>query len=638
MSRFSQHRYLNVKEAIEILKTKDEYEILRNYGHGTITHLYSYEPWDKGDERKINEGSFEYKLNLISYLFLKEKMDDNLFNEIKNSVSSFNHNTPAGSYYNIGSSQDYRKITDILAKMVIKPDDFNYNNSSYITELFKAPNFYHSTNDSTLFTFKEADKENKRNIDFGKYAFISGNKLALNYIYQELKLLKKTYQEFVFDELPINQFAIALNHYKSKDNSWPNKDNEDIKNIDSLFYNVDFVMLFASVKTLNKNQTRILELILKDNKLIEKIQKNAGKHNIYTKDKYEQRKSKDVFVLAILNNNSDFINILLDNGYTLNSNEKGLIHSSKMEDRITHIQNSEINTIDIITQKIIEKISGFNIKNLDYVYNMSKEEIESLQKNYNDFKHPIAFGKIINDKKSSLDMYNNKKATIVDTLILKEPYALPALYSKGFENIHPKIEETAFNEIIMNKYNRSRTEESLTDTFTFLEDFLNKQSDKGMNIISNLFSTINSDNPFLYPVFDSYIAEKILKENISPKEKSFLASSSLAIFNQLTPEEINQFFGNEKDSYIKNFTKYYLDTLTEKNSTLPSDVEDNIFLELAKLTINNKDIFSIIKNSAPSFEQNKYDSVIVKLEKSHLKLMTHDFNNVENNIKTQRRL
>lgn len=652
MSRYgNDSRYITSKEKLEILKTGDRRNILEDYKFGEIVHEYTSEPFDKYDERKVNGSSITYKLNLFSHFMINEKMNDELFNTVRESIPHINYDTKAGYYYyfGMGSTSDYRRAPDILAKVIIRPNQFTYNNSAYIKQLFEDENFYKSKKDSELFEFKDSEpaKKNKteRNIDFGRYAFMSGNKLALNHIYEELKNNKKTYQEFVFDELNANQFALAIQHYKSKNIHWPNKNDEQIKPVDNIFYNLDFIMLFASNPlALSKNQKNLLEFVLKDKKLIEKLEANAGKNNIYSKDSFTQKGSRDPFVVAVNKKNADFINVLLASNYKANPNEIALLNTSDISNRITNLNKIEVDNIDVITQKFLKEISANYTKSssLDYVYDLSEQDINSLQKNYDQFKHSFSLYKIINEDKNPVtNIYDGKHGTIVDTLVLKEPYALPALYAKGFNHINPKVEDVVFKNLLIVKSSRNTSFNSMNDSIKFIDDYLNRKHDGGRNAITNVLFSLDSTNKDISPALDFYVTRKIEEVGYDEDDKAYFASSSLAFFNTLSADEKNEFFGSEISKMVKEFTNRYLDTLVNKfnPAPMPHEHRQQLINELAKLNIAHDQVLDIIKEVASrTIKENsdKYNELAVSVEKAHLKLLTDDIGDIK--PKQQKRL
>lgn len=639
MSLLINGRFVSTEELIKKLKDKERLSILSEYKYGVIKHNFTSNSFDKGEPRKINEAEVDYKLNMISYFFMKEKITPEIYN-LLTEATALNYDTSAGYYFSYGGRSEYKKISDIFAKSLINGENSEYDNSAYIKELFNSESFYRSTHDSSLFTFKESDKDDYRNIDFGKYAFFSGNKLALNHIYEEIKVLKKTYQEFVFDSLSINQFAVALEHYKNKNNEWPNRKDEKIKSIDNIFYNIDFITLFACEKGLNKNQSRILEFVLKDKKLVKKLEDNAGKKNIYTKDKYTQLESKDVFVLAVLNKNSDFINILLESGYQINSHETGLIYSSDFANKITSLQSQDIDNFPIVTQKILKFASAYS-HDRNFVYSLSEEDINSLKKNYDEFKHDISFRKIANDKNNKpIDLYNSNKCNITDLLILKEPYSLPFLYKQGLEEIHPKVAEIAIQKILTTVNNYASVK-SIEDCIDFLKNYLNKQEDSGKKIIQMTFDNMNMSDYIINPFFDSFIADKVKELNIDNQEKEYYSISSLALFNQLSEAEKINIPEDTKNLFIKNS----IATITtlfegkhEDDKELIDLLKNSVINPLAQLSIEHKEVFDIVKKSAPSHDQNMFSHLLTQIEKKHLELLAGDFNRPELSAKTQRRL
>lgn len=639
MSLLINGRFVSTEELIKKLKDKESSSILSEYKYGILKHSFTSTPFDKGEPRKINDAEVDYKLNMISYFFMKEKITPEIYN-LLTEATALNYDTSAGYYFSYGGRSEYKKITDIFAKSLIQGEKSEYDNSAYIKELFNSESFYRSTHDSSLFAFKESDKDNYRNIDFGKYAFFSGNKLALNHIYEEIKVLKKTYQEFVFDSLSINQFAVALEHYKDKNNEWPNRKDEKIKSIDNIFYNIDFITLFACEKGLNKNQSRILEFVLKDKKLVKKLEDNAGKKNIYTKDKYTQLESKDVFVLAVLKNNSDFINILLKSGYQINSHETGLIYASDFSNKITSLQSEKIDNLPIVTQKILKFTSGYSF-DPNFAYSLSKEDIDSLKKNYNEFEHDISFRKIANDKKNKpIDLYNSKKCNITDLLILKEPYSLPFLYKQGLEEIHPKVAEIAIQKILTT-VNNSASVKSIEDSIDFLKNYLNKQEDSGKKIIQMTFDNMDMSDSILNPFFDSFIADKVKELKIDNQEKEYYSISSLALFNQLSEMEKTNIPEDTKHLFIKNSIAI-ITTLFEDKHEDDEEIIDllkySVITPLAQLSIHHKEVFDIVKKSSPSYDKDMFSHLLTQIEKKHLELLAGDFNKPELSVKTQRRL
>lgn len=639
MSLLINGRFVSTEDLIKKLKDKEISSIHSEYKYGVVKHKFTSNPFNKGDPRKINDAEVDYKLNMISYFFMKEKITPEIYN-LLTEATVLNHDTSAGYYFSHGARSEYKKITDIFAKTLINQENSEYDNSAYIKELFNSESFYRSTHDSSLFTFKQSDKDNYRNIDFGKYAFFSGNKLALNHIYEEIKVLKKTYQEFVFDSLSINQFAVALEHYKNKNNEWPNRKDEKIKSIDNIFYNIDFITLFACEKGLNKNQSRILEFVLKDKKLVKKLEDNAGKKNIYTKDKYTQLESKDVFVLAVLNKNSDFINILLKSGYEINSHETGLIYASDFSNKIISLPSENIDNLPVVTQKIIKFASGYSF-DLNFIYSLSEEDINSLKKNYVEFKHDISFRKIANDKNNKpIDLYNSKKCNITDLLILKEPYSLPFLYKQGLEDVHPKVAEIAIQKILT-KVNNSVSVKSIEDSIDFLKNYLNKQDDSGKKLIQMTFDNMDMSDSILNPFFDNFIADKVKELNIDNQEKEYYSTSSLALFSQLSETEKTNIPEDATNLFIKNsiatITSLFEDK-HEDDEELIDLLKSFVIAPLAQLSIHHKEVFDVIKNSAPDYDQNMFSHLLTQIEKKHLELLAGDFSREELSSKNQRRL
>ena len=615
-------------EISEILKKSKSSEILHIYEYETVPHIFT----ERNNSNKYyhrygnRERLGNYSLNYLSYLFLKIQLNDNLYTKIANHPDKLlNVNTPAAIYESFHASRDQRNISDIFAKVLLLPDNFPNNNSKYIKQLFESEEFYQNK-EKDSFYFKRVEHFGYRNIDFGKYAFSSLNPLALNHIYLEVKECKNEYQDFVFNTFNRDQLKKVLTHYKNKNECW-----STIKPIDNLFFSIDFLLLFANSTILNDKQLSLLNFLFEDDKLLQKVKNNAGKYNIYTKDKHYQRNSKDLFLNALLNENTAFINLLLKYGYEPNTNEIALLKSSPIEDKIESSELLCINNLEQVTQNLLDHISNSN-KEIQYVYDLTSNDISVLQKDYNSFKHSVFLKKTFNSNLKHVSFYNNSLIHVIDLIILDNAYSLPALNSKGFKHINPYVEEIAFKEMLINKYIKLINSDTIQDSLNYIDDYLNKQNDNGITIISETFNQFNNTNKYLNPFFDYFIANKIKDIIFKDEEKAYYASISIAIFNSLKKEEAESIFKNELSALVSEFTLNYIQTLAIHYDNINIVQRDILIDSLAKLSINYNEVFTTIQEAKDTGRTKRYYEILLLLENKHLNILANSNNNMVSKI------
>lgn len=611
-------------EISDILKKSKSSEILHIYEYETVPHIFT----ERNNSNKYyhqygkRERIGNYSLNYLSYLFLKTQLNNNLYTQIANHPDKLlNVNTPAAIYDSFHASRDQRNISDIFAKVLLLPDNFPKNNSKYIKQLFESEEFYQNK-ERDSFYFKRVEHFGYRNIDFGKYAFLSLNPLALNHIYLEVKECKNEYQDFVFNTFDREELKKVLTHYKNKNECW-----STMKPIDNLFFSIDFLLLFANSTILNDKQLSLLNFLFEDDKLLQKVKNNAGKYNIYTKDKHYQRNSKDLFLNALLNENTAFINLLLKYGYEPNTNEIALLKSSPIEDKIESRELLCINNLEQVTQNLLDHISNSN-KEIQYVYDLTSNDISVLQKDYNSFKHSVFLKKTFNSNLKPVSFYNNSLIHVIDLIILDNAYSLPALNSKGFKHINPYVEEIAFKEMLINKYIKLINSDTIQDSLNYIDYYLNKQNDNGIKIISETFNQFNNTNKYLNPFFDSFIANKIKDIIFKDEEKAYYASISLAIFNSLKKEEAESIFKNELSALVSEFTLNYIQTLATHYDNINIVQRDILIDSLAKLSINYNEVFTTIQEAKDTGRTKRYDEILVLLENKHLNILANSNNNI----------
>jgi len=615
-------------EISEILKKSNSSEILHIYEYETVPHLFT----ERNNSNKYyhqygkRERIGNYSLNYLSYLFLKTQLNNNLYTQIANHPDKLlNVNTPAAIYESFHASRDQRNISDIFAKVLLLPDSFPDNNSKYIKQIFESEEFYQNK-ERDSFYFKRVEHFGYRNIDFGKYAFLSLNPLALNHIYLEVKECKNEYQDFVFNTFDREELKKVLTHYKNKNECW-----STMKPIDNLFFSIDFLLLFANSTILNDKQLSLLNFLFEDDKLLQKVKNNAGKYNIYTKDKHYQRNSKDLFLNALLNENTAFINLLLKYGYEPNTNEIALLKSSPIEDKIESRELLCINNLAQVTQNLLDHISNSN-KEIQYVYDLTANDISVLQKDYNSFKHSVFLKKTFNSNLKPVSFYNNSLINIIDLIILDNAYSLPAIKSKGFKHINPYVEEIAFKEMLINKYIKLINSDTIQDSLNYMDDYLNKQNDNGIKIISETFNQFNNTNKYLNPFFDSFIANKIKDIIFKDEEKAYYASISLAIFNSLKKEEAESIFKNELSALVSEFTLNYIQTLATHYDNINIVQRDILIDSLAKLSIDYNEVFITIQEAKDTGRTKRYNEILVLLENKHLNILANSNNNMVSKI------
>lgn len=630
-------QYLTLKNKIELV-TKNNNFSLQEYKYGTLTHSYPFTPFSKGDLRKLDYlNDRVYKLNLLAELFLHSEIDDEIFDILQTKSNGIKHSTEAASYYNIGSGQDYRKVTDIFAKMLIKPEMFNVDNSVYIEKLFTNPDFYKNKKEDNYYQFKDFYKKEDTNIDFGKYAFLYNNPLALNFIYKEVKEFKVKYQEFIFDEMSLIQLKNVLEHYKSKkNNDWTNStDPQDkIKKIDSLFYNVNFLLLFANTEQpLNDNQKDILKEILKDKTLVGKLQQNAGKNGIYSKYESEQLASKDVFLIATIRKNTDFINILFESGYKPNPEESGLILSNSLREKIDILNKINVSDIDFLKQKIVEQLSKIK-KDLDFVKDIN---IDLLQEDYDKYKHSPFLTKTLKRGTNPTTLYYENNLHYFDCLAISDAFYLPAFYAKGFKNVNQQIENFVLDKICfstsgsnINK-NNNNNDNDLPELINFIDTALDKHPDHGKGILQHIFLNTDNKRPYIYPMIDFYLHEKMSDFDYSEEDKKIFSTTSLSFFNALSEEEKQNFYGEELQKHKEDLAINYAQVLSYSDRQHP--LSDKALYELTTLIMANKEIIPNIEKNI--YVQNNFEKLMSKIEKQYL---TTETTNIKNEKQNKKRL
>lgn len=532
--------------------------------------------------RSITNTDMEYASTKISRIFYSR--DDNFFdsaiaeinritnghNKVDLSISSKYH-YPGDSYLYQGEYFAYL----LLEKRKYLSDKV----ADYITKQLADPAFYQGVKkdgDTYPLSQRVEDKPIKyRELNYlFRYGLQTKNNNIFNYIYEDVITNKNKYSEFFsYRKAPFENFEYFLSYYKKVQKSTADT---HIKNIDVLFYNKKFILAFAKTNALSKEHAKMLSFLLQDKKLIKKLEEN-GNSDIYHKSKQEQLESKNIYLIALLNNNKDLISLLLQKGYTLNEEEKKLSVIHKLNEEMPELKHLKIENNNLLFNKI--KNAAANNKSVStLINNLTDMEIAALNKRQSSFPKNIdAESNIyINENKDvdCLKLYNSNKITEVDWLLLSHSYInIIALQDTNFDfNAvskpilikslqHILTLSVDFDSTLVNQLKNS-PEENILNVVSLLSPF------QQYDLIKKVFQHKNTNFVEEKTLFLDNINAKIIKNNKTFMNEDtwlLLATKNLTLFSELDLTQRIDLVEKAKENTEKLVAEFITRVASEKN-------------------------------------------------------------------------
>jgi hypothetical protein len=447
---------------------------------------------------------------------------------------------------------------------------------SHFTSSFINLSFSGEYSNLCLHYFNEINKDYADNfIDFlgitknSHQAFLTG----LNFY----NLTKKE----ILNKIEINENADLFNNFFNKE--YLNIINKDPSCLIKVSSNID-------------NTKSILSLIKDKDDYLNTLYKNRNKKHYKQKEKGLSN-SKAPIAYAVVMNNSDFINLMIDYGYQLNDDEKIFIKQYRMEDKIKGFSDNF--TDSMLSLLSGEKTENDKIKKLISL-NQNKKIVD--QDFYNILQH-LDFSKIDqthylikhlnnNNEEQMYKKYQNNEASAIDYLLIKiSPAALLSLKNINFSNLQKLY--------LLRKTNR----------------YLNSMA-PAKDFDSCLKDIQNIEPFFISQVYEScYLAD-------SPRKIQFWCDFKMA--QSISKEEILE----NKDLFLIQSGNMYA-----KYISYGFELSDQEMIYLSKLLYNNT--IDILSTSGT--EENGFN--LLKIFSANLSIINNKYpeiiNNYHNLLKTE---
>jgi len=616
-------KYIDKGDILELIKKiskssnpeKDaNYEMLSKYQYGQLT------------VRDFDNRSVAYNMNIITNGILKQKWDETLISSLEN-LNLISANSSGMHYYQVMDDR-YMGFADVFAFALNNAEKLKLdkNTTTYLNGKLRDKEFYSTpTKDGNkLYGFKNDDIK-KDTPYLALYGIRNNNPYVLNFLYQDIIKNKDKYISLVASQVKFANFKNMIEHFEQKNIDWENYKDIKISSVSKIFMSSNFLLNLAKSSNLSNAQKDIIDYIFeKDQKLMKKIISSAGLKGIYEKTKEKQQESKDLFLVALHNNNYAFIEALLKNGYVLNSKEKAISDLNGLHDKVESVEKSETSEIVKINNKINDMILNGNTSDIiEFAKALSQKDLEVLKEFQDKFSYTAVLVNKMDNKSDSerhthlIKLSSNKDLTPFEVLICKEPEILLTLNNKGFEGFHKEVAKYAMKHFFNNLYFNGKV--NYEDQIVIIKHAYAKLSDNENLLLTHEILKGKPGSVYEVMIAADKAINCMLKEGvmkITEENKPLYASRLISLYSAYSVEEKRELYGKDKEEIDNLFISKYIDEITNKMTDKDEKlIEDILLLTEKEETLQQKAIKRLNKRNS---DWNDLSTVIAHIERKLL--------------------
>lgn len=616
-------KYIDKGDILELIKKiskssnpeKDaNYEMLSKYQYGQLT------------VRDFDNRSVAYDMNIITNGILKQKWDETLISSLEN-LNLISANRSGMHYYQVMDDR-YMGFADVFAFALNNAEKLKLdkNTTTYLNGKLRDKEFYSTpTKDGNkLYGFKNDDIK-KDTPYLALYGIRNNNPYVLNFLYQDIIKNKDKYISLVASQVKFANFKNMIEHFEQKNIDWENYKDIKISSVSKIFMSSNFLLNLAKSSNLSNAQKDIIDYIFeKEPKLMKKIMSSAGLKGIYEKPKEKQQESKDLFLVALHNNNYAFIEALLKNGYVLNSKEKAIGDVNGLYNKVESIKKSETSEIVKINNKINDMIlNGSTSDIIEFVKELSQKDLEVLKEFQDEFSYTAVLVNKMDNKSDSerhthlIKLSSNKDLTPFEVLICKESEILLTLKNKGFDGFHKEVAKYAMKHFFNNLYFNGKV--NYEDQIVIIKHAYSNLSDNENLLLTHEILKGKPGSAYEVMIAADKAINCMLKEGvmkITEENRPLYASRLISLYSAYSVEEKRELYGKDKEEIDNLFISKYIDAITNKMTDKDEKlIEDILLLTEKEETLQQKAIQRLNKRNS---DWNDLSTVIAHIERKLL--------------------